>query len=129
LPKEIGGGPHALPESRSPFAIGRKFQWTRIHFALVRKGNNSVPEGGLWSGCCPLWDLDIGVLARARPSLQWAWMYGALVAPWRPDTVGLVYFFGIFIPERCGDMRGFGVHSIPSNPLKYSFQKYSTFFR
>jgi hypothetical protein len=36
---------------------------------------------------------------------------------------GLVYFFDIFIPERCGDMWGFGVHPILSNPLKYSFPK------
>jgi hypothetical protein len=34
---------------------------------------------------------------------------------------GLVYFSGIFTPKRCGDMCGFGVHSILSNPLKYSF--------
>jgi hypothetical protein len=34
--------------------------------------------------------------------------------------LGLVYFFGIFILERCGDMWGFGVHPILSNPLKYS---------
>jgi hypothetical protein len=26
-------------------------------------------------------------------------------------------------PERCGDMRGFGVHPILSNPLKYSSPK------
>jgi hypothetical protein len=43
------------------------------------------------------------------------------------DVVGhaiifsLVYFFGIFTPERCGDMRGFSVHPILSNNLKYSF--------
>jgi hypothetical protein len=29
----------------------------------------------------------------------------------------------IFIPERCGDMWGFGVHPILSNPLKYSSPK------
>jgi hypothetical protein len=34
--------------------------------------------------------------------------------------LGLVYFFGIFILERCGDMWGFGVHPILLNPLKYS---------
>jgi hypothetical protein len=39
---------------------------------------------------------------------------------------GLVYFSGIFTPKRCGDMQGFGVHPIPSNPLKYPSQKYST---
>jgi hypothetical protein len=33
---------------------------------------------------------------------------------------GLVYFSGISTPERCGDMWGFGVHPILSNPLKYS---------
>jgi hypothetical protein len=32
--------------------------------------------------------------------------------------LGLVYFSGIFTPERCGDIRGFGVHPILSNPLK-----------
>jgi hypothetical protein len=37
--------------------------------------------------------------------------------------LGLVYFFGIFILERCGDMWGFGVHPILSNPLKYSSPK------
>jgi hypothetical protein len=37
--------------------------------------------------------------------------------------LGLVYFSGIFIPKRCGDMWGFGVHPIPSNPLP---KKYST---
>jgi hypothetical protein len=36
---------------------------------------------------------------------------------------GLVYFSGIFIPKRCGDKRGFGVHSILSNPSKYSSPK------
>jgi hypothetical protein len=36
---------------------------------------------------------------------------------------GLVYFSGIFTPKRCGDMWGFGVHPILSNPLKYSFPK------
>jgi hypothetical protein len=34
-----------------------------------------------------------------------------------------VYFSGIFIPKRCGNMRGFGVHAILSNPLKYPFPK------
>jgi hypothetical protein len=38
-------------------------------------------------------------------------------------TLGLVYFSGIFIPERCGDMWGFDVHLILSNPLKYSSPK------
>jgi hypothetical protein len=37
--------------------------------------------------------------------------------------LGLVYFSGIFTPERCGDMWGFGVHSILLNPLKYSSLK------
>jgi hypothetical protein len=37
--------------------------------------------------------------------------------------LGLVYFSGIFIPEECGDMWGFGVHPILSNPLKYSSLK------
>jgi hypothetical protein len=37
--------------------------------------------------------------------------------------LGLVYFSGIFTPERCGDMRRFGVHPILSNPLKYSSPK------
>jgi hypothetical protein len=36
---------------------------------------------------------------------------------------GLVYFSGIFTPKRCGDMWGFGVHPILSNPLKYSSPK------
>jgi hypothetical protein len=36
---------------------------------------------------------------------------------------GLVYFSGIFTPERCGDMWGFGVHPILSNLLKYSSPK------
>jgi hypothetical protein len=38
-------------------------------------------------------------------------------------VLGLVYFFGIFTPERCRDMWGFDVHPILSNPLKYSFTK------
>jgi hypothetical protein len=33
--------------------------------------------------------------------------------------LGVVYFFGIFTPKRLGDMWGFGVHPILSNPLKY----------
>jgi hypothetical protein len=37
--------------------------------------------------------------------------------------LGLVYFSGIFISERCGDMWGFGVHPILSNPLKYPSPK------
>jgi hypothetical protein len=40
-----------------------------------------------------------------------------------PIPQGLVYFSDIFIPERCGDMWGFGVHPILSNPLKYPSQK------
>jgi hypothetical protein len=36
---------------------------------------------------------------------------------------GLVYFSGIFTPERCGDMWGFSVHPILSNPLEYSLPK------
>jgi hypothetical protein len=36
---------------------------------------------------------------------------------------GLVYFSGISIPEECGDMWRFGVHSILPNPLKYSSPK------
>jgi hypothetical protein len=39
------------------------------------------------------------------------------------NYIGLVYFSGVFTPERCGDMWGFGVHPILSNPLKYSFPK------
>jgi hypothetical protein len=38
-------------------------------------------------------------------------------------ALGLVYFSGIFTPKRCGDMWGFGVHPILSNPLKYSSPK------
>jgi hypothetical protein len=40
----------------------------------------------------------------------------------------LVYFFGIFLPNRCGDKRGFGVHPILTNtlPQKYSTHKYSS---
>jgi hypothetical protein len=38
-------------------------------------------------------------------------------------TSGLVYFSGISTPEECGDMWGFGVHPILSNPLKYSSPK------
>jgi hypothetical protein len=37
--------------------------------------------------------------------------------------LGLVYFSGIFIPEGCEDMPGFGVHPILSNSLKYSSPK------
>jgi hypothetical protein len=37
--------------------------------------------------------------------------------------VGLVYFSGILIPERCGDMWRFDVHPILSNSLKYSSPK------
>jgi hypothetical protein len=37
--------------------------------------------------------------------------------------LGLVYLFSIFISERCGDTRRFGVHPILSNPFKYSFPK------
>jgi hypothetical protein len=37
--------------------------------------------------------------------------------------LGLVYFSGIFTPRRCGDIRGFGVHPILSNSLKYSSSK------
>jgi hypothetical protein len=36
---------------------------------------------------------------------------------------GLVYFSGIFTPEKYGDMWGFSVHPILSNPLKYSSLK------
>jgi hypothetical protein len=43
--------------------------------------------------------------------------------------LGLVYFSGIFTSKRCGDGRGFSVHLILSNPLKYSFQKYSTMIK
>jgi hypothetical protein len=41
----------------------------------------------------------------------------------RNASLGLVYFSGIFTPERCGDYVGFGVHPILSNPLKYSSPK------
>jgi hypothetical protein len=41
----------------------------------------------------------------------------------RVAHLGLVYFSGIFTPERCGDIQGFGVHPILSNPLKYSSPK------
>jgi hypothetical protein len=37
--------------------------------------------------------------------------------------LGLVYFSRIFTPERYGDMWGFSVHPILSNPLKYSSPK------
>jgi hypothetical protein len=37
--------------------------------------------------------------------------------------LGLVYFSGISTSEECGDMWGFGVHPILSNPLKYSSPK------
>jgi hypothetical protein len=39
------------------------------------------------------------------------------------EFLGLVYFSGIFTPEKCGDMWGFGVHPILSNLLKYSSPK------
>jgi hypothetical protein len=39
------------------------------------------------------------------------------------SLLGLVYFSGIFIPKRCGDMWGFGIHKKLSNPLKYSSPK------
>jgi hypothetical protein len=38
-------------------------------------------------------------------------------------SLARVLLLGIFTPKRCGDMWGFGVHPILSNPLKYSFQK------
>jgi hypothetical protein len=43
----------------------------------------------------------------------------------RPKEVplGLVYFSGIFTPERCGDIWRFDVHPILSNPFKYSSPK------
>jgi hypothetical protein len=41
-------------------------------------------------------------------------------------TLGLVYFSGISTLKKYGDMWGFGVHLITSNPLKYPSQKYST---
>jgi hypothetical protein len=37
--------------------------------------------------------------------------------------LGLVYFYGIFIFKRCGDIEEFGIHPILSNPLKYHSQK------
>jgi hypothetical protein len=41
-----------------------------------------------------------------------------------PQSIsGLVYFSGIFIPKKCGDIWGFGVHPILSNPPKYSSPK------
>jgi hypothetical protein len=40
--------------------------------------------------------------------------------------LGLVYFSGIFIPKRCGDIQRFGILPILSDPLKYILQKYST---
>jgi hypothetical protein len=36
---------------------------------------------------------------------------------------GLVYFFGILIPKRYGDMQGFSIYPILSNSLKYSSLK------
>jgi hypothetical protein len=36
---------------------------------------------------------------------------------------GLVYFSYVFIPDKYGNMSGFGVHPILSNPLKYSSLK------
>jgi hypothetical protein len=42
---------------------------------------------------------------------------------WPAAHLGLVYFSGIFTPKRCGNMWGFGVHPIPSNPLKYPSPK------
>jgi hypothetical protein len=36
-----------------------------------------------------------------------------------PAFLGLVYFSGIFIFIRCGDIEEFGVHPILSDPLKY----------
>jgi hypothetical protein len=41
----------------------------------------------------------------------------------QPGHGRLVYFSGIFTPERYGDMWGFDVHPILSNPLKYFFPK------
>jgi hypothetical protein len=35
-------------------------------------------------------------------------------------SLGLVYFFHIFIPEGCEDIREFGVHPILLNLLNYS---------
>jgi hypothetical protein len=37
--------------------------------------------------------------------------------------LGLVYFSGIFTSEEYGDIWGFGVYLILSNPLKYSSPK------
>jgi hypothetical protein len=48
---------------------------------------------------------------------------GSLPLKKQIKSLGLVYFSGISIPEECGDMWGFGVHPILSNPLKYSSLK------
>jgi hypothetical protein len=42
---------------------------------------------------------------------------------WLSTRLGLVYSSGIFTPKRCGDMWGFDVHPIFSNPIKYSSSK------
>jgi hypothetical protein len=39
------------------------------------------------------------------------------------DSLGFVYFSGIFTLERCEDVWGFGVYPILSNILKYSSPK------
>jgi hypothetical protein len=40
-----------------------------------------------------------------------------------PINLGLVYFSRIFTPKTCRNMRGFGVHPMLFNPLKYFSQK------
>jgi hypothetical protein len=40
-----------------------------------------------------------------------------------PASLGLVYFSGIFISKRYGDIEEFGVHPILYNPLKYHSPK------
>jgi hypothetical protein len=43
--------------------------------------------------------------------------------PCSSTSLGFVYFFVIFILERCGDMQEFSIHIILLNPLKYSSPK------
>jgi hypothetical protein len=73
-----------------------------------------------WPLC---WSANLATILRRRLTR----LTGASLAPdvtsQDPFPLCLVYFSGIFIPKICGDMWGFGVHSILLNLLKYTFPK------
>jgi hypothetical protein len=62
--------------------------------------------------------LRVSTVVRAEEMVCFEVLYSEMV-----NTLGLIYFSGIFTPERYGDMWGFGVYPILLNPLKYFFQK------